>query len=358
MAEPYDISKATTTDFKNTVTNVSVDVKSLDYSNDGKDVTKWSYDKATQNFGYYKTIPAIKRSADALYLWAFGKGYEASDEVRTELDGIKGWGEDSFQSILQNMGVMKKIVGDAFAEIIRNGSRIINLKPISPERVRTVTKHGIIQRYEVRNSAGKFVSLAKEKMFHICNNRLGDEIHGTSDIDSVQWVVDAWNEAMVANRMIQNRGKALGIVYYKTDNAGKITFANSQIEKAVKNGEMLGLPEDTAEIKEFPTKGTSDRLEWIRYLENLFYQVFGVPRVIATSEGLTEAGGKAGFLTFEPVYTNEQKLMEQDLWNQMAIKLTFNKPPQLSGTMAEDEEKNAGQVGLQPNDTSAVSGEI
>ena len=67
------------------------------------------------------------------------------------------------------------------------------------------------------------------------------------------------NEALEDERIIKHRDKALGIVYYKTNKTGKIAFVNSQIEKAVKKGEMVGMPEGSAEIKPYPSKSSEDR---------------------------------------------------------------------------------------------------
>ena len=46
--------------------------------------------------------------------------------------------------------------------------------------------------------------------------------------------------------------------------------------------------------------------------------------------------------------------LEDDLWNQQAIKITFNRPPSLGGLQPEiNEGKNTGQVSIQPNDVAA-----
>jgi hypothetical protein len=117
---------------------------------------------------------------------------------------------------------------------------------------------------------------------------------------------------------------------------------------------MVGLPEGTVEIREFPSKSVSDRQAWITYLENFFYQVFGVPRSIATSDGVSEVGGKMGHVIFEPIYTKEQVDLENDLWNQAAIKITFNRPPSLGGLVQQEENKNTGMTSIQPNDVMAT----
>jgi len=346
-----NLSRATTTEIS--VPDFIVEAKALDTENTQGE-TFWYFPEATTNFGYYFSIPEINSSANSLATWTTGKGIDFQGNTMTEVDmeRIIGIGNDSFQTILWNHEVTKLVVGDAFIEIVKKDTKIINLKPISPERVRIVVSGGLIKRYDVWDSK-KWVKIMPEKMIHSSNNRIGDQIHGTSQIDACKWVIDARNEALITNRMIEKRGRALGIVYYKTNNTGKISYANEQIEKAVKNGQMLGLPEDTAEIKDFPVKSLQERLNWIRYLENFFYQTFGVPRIIATSEGTSEVGGKIGFLVFEPIYTRQQSLLEEDFWHQAGIKFKFLRPPTLSGVVAQDEAKNTGQLGIQPNDMEA-----
>jgi len=226
---------------------------------------------------------------------------------------------------------------------------IANLIPISPERVRVVSKSGRIKRYDVWTNE-KWKAFKVENIYHSSNKRIGDQIHGTSQIDAAKWIIDARNEALITNKIIEMRGRALGIIYYKTNNTGKISYANTQIEKAVKDGQMVGLPEGTAEIKEFPMKPLSERMDWIRYLENFFYQIFGVPRSIATSDGTSEVGGINGHLIFEPVYGKEQTDEEASIWNQLYRKVIFNRPPSLAPKTQENAEKNTGQTSIQPGE--------
>lgn len=348
----FNIGVATTTNIRGAVEDFIVNSKALDVASPNLDEYFWYHDKATQNFGYYFQIPEIFSAANALATWAFGMGYETKDtNLIQELEHVTGNGKDTFESIMWNHEVTKLIVGDAFIHVPRKDGKIINMIPISPERVRTVyTKQNRIKRYDTWNGT-EWKAIPKEEMLHSFNKRVGDQCHGTSQIDACKWVIDARNEALVDGRMIQNRGKALGIAYYKTDNAGKIAYANTQIEKAVKNGEMVGLPEGTVEIREFPTKNIVDRMSWIAYLENFFYQVFGVPRSIVSSDGTSEVGGKMGHVIFEVIYAKEQRDEENNLWNQQAIDVTFNRPQSLGGLVNQEEQKNSGQLNMQPNDS-------
>lgn len=351
MAE-LNPSSATTTNFTNVVPDFIVNSKNLDIAQQDKEFYYHYFDKAPQNFGYYSTIPEIFSAANALATWSVGRGWSTENNLlKQELEHVSGMGKDSFAQVIWNHEVVKLIVGDAFAEVKRKEGKIINIIPISPERIRIAYKDGRIMHYETWNGK-EWKKIDKQNMLHSSNKRIGDQVHGTSQIDACKWIIDARNEALVDGRLIQNRGKALGIAYYKTDNSGKIAYANSQIEKAVKNGEMVGLPEGTVEIREFPTKNIVDRQSWIAYLETFFYQTFGVPRLIVSSDGTSEVGGKMGHVIFETVYAKEQMDLEDDLWNQQAIKIKFNRPPSLGGVIQQEEAKNTGMTSIQPNDVA------
>ena len=355
MAE-FNLSNATTTDFTNQVPDFIVQAKALDVSNDGNGETYTYFDKATENFGYYLTYPQVASPPNSLSTWAFGRGWEAENpNVKAELDHITGQGKDTFDTVMWNHSVVKLINGDSFAEPIWNKKKdiILNLIPISPERVKVVSKGSRIIRYEIWNGK-KWVVKQMAEMFHSTNKRIGDNITGVSTIQAGKVIIDTLLEAHNDERTIKHRDKALGIVYYETNNAGKIAYANTQIEKAVKNGEMVGLPKDTAKIEPYPSKSSEDRQNWLQYNENLNYQTGGVPRAIATSDGTSEVGGKMGHVIFEPIYAKEQRDMEQDLWNQLGIKIKFNRPPSLGGMQPQlDESKNTGQIAIQPNDVEA-----
>jgi PAS domain-containing protein len=355
MAE-LNLSQATTTNFTGGVPDYIVNSKTLDAITPNQEESYWYFADATKNYGYYFNIAEIYNAANALCTWAFSRGYTTENqELQVQLDHVRGAGNSSFNKIIWQHGVVKLIVGDAFIEFKRDEKtrKIINMIPVSPERVRVVfTKSGLIKRYDIWNGS-KWMPVQKENMLHSSNKQIADQQHGTSQVEAAKFIVDALNEALQDERIIKHRDKALGIAYYETDKSGKIAYANSQIEKAVKNGEMVGLPKDTVKIEAYPSRSSEDRTGWISYLENRFYQIFGVPRSIASSDGTSEVGGKMGHVIFEPIYTKEQLDLEDDLWNQQQIRIKFNRPPSLQGMQPElDESKNTGQIAIQPNDTT------
>lgn len=358
MAE-LNSSAATITNLRSKVPDFIVQQKALDVANPSQDETYYYFDEATKHYGYYLKMSEIFNAANALATWSTHRGFICEDpEMKAQLDHVRGMGRDSFIQIMWNQVVVKLIVGDAFTEVKRNDKgKILNMIPISPERVRLVfgKPSGLLKRYDVFNGTDwKPVSL--DNMLHSSNKRIGDQMHGTSQLTASKFVIDALNEALEDERVIKHRDKALGIVYYQTDKSGKISYVNRQIEDGVKYGEMIGLPEGTAKIEPYPGRSSEDRSGWITLLQNKFYQDFGVPRSIASSDGTSEVGGKMGHVIFEPIYTKEQVDLENDLWNQQAIKVKFNRPPSLGGMQPQlDEAKNTGQQSIQPNDVSVTT---
>lgn len=350
-------SSATTTNLKGTVPDFIIQSKALDAKNASGE-TFYYFADATENYGYYLGVDGVFNAANALATWTTHRGYTCDNAaMKIQLEHVRGMGNDSFVSIMWNHVVVKLVCGDAFAEVRRDDKtrKILNIIPISPERVRIAfNEYGTIKRYDAWNGS-KWRPIKRENMLHSTNKRIGDQLHGTSQVSPSKFTIDALQEALQDERIIKHRDKALGIAYYETDKAGKILYANQQIEKAVKNGEMVGLPKDTVKIEPYPSRSSEDRTGWIQALENKFYQNFGVPRSIASSDGTSEVGGKMGHVIFEPIYTKEQVDLENDLWNQQQIKIKFNRPPSLGGMQPQlDEAKNTGQVAIQPNDVAAT----
>lgn len=359
-----NISRTTTTDFTN-LTDLSYEVesKNLDTAGAGKE-TEWTNPFWGKYLGYLKTLPEYKEPIRALARWTVGKGYDTDNRTKVILDSITGWGEDSFQSILTSMIIIKKTNGDAYAEIIRDDDgKLINLKPLDPGKIKIiVNQKGLIIRYEEWGIQPREFkrNIEVKDMLHLCNDRVGNEIHGTSALEACQWELDAKRECMETWRKLV-RLSSMRVIYVDMDNQEKLSALRSQWQEGIKNREVILLPGikgKDVEIIDYQIPPIQPYLEWLRYLDNRIYQSLGVPKAIADTADFTEAASKVGYMTFEPVYTEEQALLEQDLWNQLAISVRFNRPPSLSGVMQESEAKNTGQLGIQPNEVTATAGRV
>ncbi len=355
MAE-LDINAATTTDLKGTVSDVTISPQQPDAIGAADEIV-WDFPDASKHLGYYQSIPELKSALHVLAQRVCGLGYDCDAYTKIHLNHITGWGEDTFTSIMMQLIIEKKVFGDAFAEVRKEDDeetgRLLNIKKLYTGDMRIVLKNnGLIERYEQRSniSSGKTKKFKPNEILHLSNDRIANEIHGTSIIDSLKKIIDAKNQALDDEIHIRHRDKALGIIEYDTDDPTKISKGNTQVQNAINKGEMLGVPKDVMKILEFPSKTPADRILYMQYLDNLFYQVVGTPKVLVTSEGYTEAGGKAGLLAFEPVEIAEKIQLEEDLWNQLAIRIKFKRAPSLLGEAVGTEQRNAGQTGMQPNE--------
>lgn len=347
MAE-LNIAKTSVLDRE--IEDYSVDPISLNNANANNKDTYWDFPDATQNIGYYKTIPELKKAIDALADYTTGKGYTADAYTNVILKHISGWGKDSFQQILWNLQVMKKLQGDAFAEIIRGkDGEILNLKVLSPERMRIIVgKNGIIKGYE-QIQGNDTIKFKPEEILHLCNDRLGDEIHGTSVIDACKWVIDARNEAMTDYRKLIHRNVIpVRIIEIDTDDTTKRNAFMAEYKDAIQKGEVLVIPKGVVDFKEDQVQ-VQDPIAWIQYLESFFYIAVGISRsILGGTDGVTEAASKVSTFNFDQVWQSEQAELESDIINQLGIEIKFNRPASLMDNMQSDEMKNTGQIGFQP----------
>jgi hypothetical protein len=158
---------------------------------------------------------------------------------------------------------------------------------------------------------------------------------------------------MSDKRRVHHRS-TIRVLEVDSDNAAELSKLKTQYENAINKGEVLIVPKGIG-FMDAPINYI-DTLEWIIYLEGFFYQALGVPKAICNTADFTEAASKVSYMTFEPVYVEEQTLLEQDLWNQLGLKVKFNRPPSIGGILSEDEEKNTGQVSIQPNEVGVSAG--
>ena len=140
-----NISSTAIGDLTNTGTLYSVPAVSTDGATDQKE-TEWINTNWTSYLGYYKKIPELMTAIDAIAKWTIGKGFTSNELTTLALMRIRGFGKDTFNSILENAIRTYHIGGDAFIEIIRNDEGyLVNLKPLDPATIKIVAnRKGII----------------------------------------------------------------------------------------------------------------------------------------------------------------------------------------------------------------------
>lgn len=347
---------------KNTITDYSVTPVSTDGAQDQKETTYINVNW-TKQLGYYKKIPELKASVDALATWTIGKGFKSNEITEMALLGIKGFGKDTFNSILENLTRVAKIGGDSYAEIIRTpDGDLINLKPLSPENMRIVAnRQGIILRYEQINKVKGTnpLKFQPENIFHLSRNRTADELHGESLIDAVEEIILMRNEAMADYKKLLHRNVfPVRIWHLDTDDPTQIAAFKVKADLASTQGENIFIPKGVVEteIAAVPSNSTMNPLPWIQQLTQYFFQATGVPQIIVGgSSEFTEASAKIAYLAFEQVIEEEQLYLEEQVLNQLNLEIDLEFPATLQNEMLSDNSKSETMQASTPEDTSVTN---
>jgi len=359
-ANTLDIGNAAQSNVSTIVTDYSIDSKSLDSPSDQKE-TEYINSNFAKQYGYYSSIPDLKSAIIDKAIWLTGRGWTANIRDTIVLESLRGFGKDSFNDIIQNMLINMCIGGDAYAEIIRDPDtdELINLKPLNAGNMKIIVDDkGIIKRYEQINK-GKTIKFKPEEIFHLCNNRIGDQIHGISDIDSIEQTLLAEGESFTDMKKIMHR-QAKPLIMFKlgTDNATKIASFIAKMDKATAEGENIYIPDDADAVSYEVVQVTPSPLvlNWRDDIRKKFYRTIGLPELLPGGGGeATESGGKIGYLAYQQKVEYGQRYIEVQIKNQLGIEIDFLSPESISPNLKQDEQKDPGA--FLPSDTTAGVGE-
>jgi len=342
-----DISSAVASNLTTQISDYSVSSMSTD-AGEGEiryQITNWN-----QNLGYYKKIPELRAVIDAKATWTVGKGFESDAETEAILGFIKGFGNDTFNTILENMIRTMQIAGDSFAEIIRDDEtgEIINIKTLDPSTMVIIAdKKGFIKRYEQTsktNSKTKPLVFEKEEIWHLSRNRVADEIHGVSLIESLEDIILMRNQAMDDWKRVMHRNiEPLWIIHLDTDDTTKITAFKDKMDAARGKGENMYVPKDVVvpEMVTTAPNASLNPLPWITQLNSYFYQSAGVPQIIlGSSQEFTEATAKIAYLAFQQTIEEDQMYIEQQVEEQLGYIIELEFPVSLENEMLTDRKKD------------------
>lgn len=361
-----DINKAESSDLTNAVTNWDITQKSTDGIG-RNDETEWVNSEFSTYWGAFNEIPELKSAILTKAIWIVGKGWEADAETKVILDHISGWGKDTFDDVIYNMEVMKRVAGDAFAEIIRDEKTgiLINLKPLDPASIKIIVdRKGIIKRYEQFNKTSKeketIHNFEPKDIFHLSNNRLADNIHGLSDIETVKSIIKASMESFTDNKwLMHHQARPLIVFKLGTDDETKRDAFIAKMDAAVAKGENIYVPYDdnTFSFEVVQINPSNFILQWQDELKNKFYRAIGVPQIVFGSAGTTESGSKIEYAVHETTFEKDQRFLEQQIWNQLFLRVNFIPPASIMDNLQTDESKDANQgLNFKPNDMTAGNG--
>ena len=360
-----NIGGAAIGDQQGTETNYSVAPMTTDAAQDSKETTYLNTEWA-QQLGYYKQIPELQSAIDAKATWTIGKGFKSNEITEIALSAIRGWGNDTFNTILENCVRVYHIGGDSFTEIIRdNKGQLINLKPLSPQNMQVVAnKQGIIIRYEQldRNRPkSQPKTFTPDQILHLSRNRVADEIHGSGVVNAVENIILMRNEAMTDYKKLMHRNiYPVRIFHLDTDDATEIAAFKAKQDQASTQGENIYIPKGAVEteLSAVATNATLNPLPWIQQLNQYFFQATGVPQIIVGgAQEITEASAKIAYLAFEQTVEEEQLYIEEQILAQLNLEIELEFPNSLQNELLSDTGKSETMQASTPEDTAVTNTE-
>ena len=359
-----DIGSAVASDLATQVKDFSVPTATTDGPTESKE-TEWMNEKYSQYLGYYKDIPELAAVIDAKATWTVGKGFKADEATTMQLDTIKGFGKDTFNTILENMARTKEIGGDSYAEIIRDDKEnLINIKPLDPAVMIHITgpKGDIIRFEQISKVKGKKSEKFKpEEIFYLPRNRVADETHGNTMTERLATIILMRNEAMEDWKRVMHRNVDPMIAYkLDTDDTAKIAAFKKSVDAAKGKGENMYIPQGSVEFEiiSLAPNANLNPLAWIESLNNYFYQSAGVPQIILGGTGaITEAAVKIAYLAFQQTIEEEQLFIEEQVLSQLNLVIELEFPASLENELLSDKEKDTESGAAKPSDTTAGVGE-
>lgn len=336
--------------------------ETLDVPNEGEGVTKWHNSDWNKYNGFYRKYPEIKSAVDKVAIWTAGKGFIATKKDMKRLEKIRGWGKDSFNSIMQNMVRVKKINGDSYAEIVKDGAgRLINLKPMNPGSMQIVTnQQGMLLRYEQIGGVNNdqiINTWEPEEIFHLCNDREADEIHGISIFESLMRNLKNVRQLDEDMRKVFHRYVMPTLLWKAdTDDDGELAKLKTKAEKMRNSGEDIFMTKDAVEADtlSIPQFSTVDPLTWRQEWIQEGVKSTGIPEIVMgrSVDVGTEASARMVYLSFQQVIENEQLFLEEQIKLQLGITLNYEFPARIDAAEEEDERKDGPIEGEKQSDVT------
>lgn len=354
----------TLNDLDGTLELVETPTQPLDVASDNAE-TYWDNNKWDEYNGYYrKNQGGTKASITQYAVWIAGRGFTTDEATKKRLDKIRGNGTDTFKGIMKNALRVAKVGGDSFAEIITsnnkppeaNGRNVINVKPMNPGTTRIIANtSGITIGYQQMNgkaTVGK--RLETWQVFHLSNDREGSEIHGISIYEGSTKMLDRIEQLDQDMKEVFHRFVMPFLIFKaKTDKEAELAKLSLSLTTGLNKGKGLVIPEDALDTADFkvPQFSTLNPIDWRKEWKSEAIKDLGMPELHQGNAGDTsEASSKMVAFTFEQPVADDQLELEQQIFQQLKIKLKLVKPLSIDDAVSEDEIKDGNLSGEKKSD--------
>lgn len=360
MATPLNSKATETSELDQSLKIQTTESEDVDRENNWNNPNWQTYNS------YYKNHLSCKSVINKVAMWAIGKGIEADEKTKKILDRIVGWGKDTASEVFDNQIRVKHINGDSYSEIIttddkeirKDGSNLLNLKPLNPgSMIHTTNSQGMLTGYKQILKNGNKKPLKLKQVFHLCLNRCADEIHGTGDIKSLMTFLDKIKQLDEDMSVMFHRFVVPMIIWkLNTDDDNAISQFKIQQKKVRNTGDDLIIPEKAVDwsLLEAGKTGIAP-MEWRNKWTEEVIKGGGVPALImAIESGTTEASSKMIFMAWQMTVDKEQRDFEAQIKLQLGLIIKLPDPPKVDiQSLESDEKKDAGyQTKIKKSETT------
>jgi hypothetical protein len=254
----------------------------------------------------YKKVPIVQAAINYTADLAVGTGYKLiSEDEKAKAEVAEVLEQQDFGLLSHRLIRHLLVYGNAYVEIVKLGDKLVDLKLLHPKNMVVDTDDtGEVKGYRQELGQGKTINFTSEEIAHFKWNVIGDEIYGTSAIESV---VEALNTKLQMEsdlRIISHRYAAPQIQYAIGTDAeptteDQITEFESQLDN--QTPEMDLVTSHVVKVNTIrPLSGSIGVEEFLKHMENQVIAGLQVPEVaLGRGQNSTEATAKVQLGIFD-----------------------------------------------------------
>jgi len=256
----------------------------------------------------YKEVPLVQAAINYTSDLAVGVGYELLGEDERKIKTVTEFFESQdFHMIALRLARNMLIYGNGYLELVRAGSRIVELKILHPKTMSVTLSEdgtGEIIGYEQKSSHTQSIDFTTDEIAHFKMNVIGDAAEGTSAIECVRTALATKLQMEHDLRLISHR-YAAPQVHYKlgteTEPATESQIDDFESQLSDQNPEMDLITAHNVGADVLRPLGSKIGVEdFLSHMENQVIAGLQVPEVaLGRGQSITEATAKVQIGIFD-----------------------------------------------------------
>ena len=279
----------------------------------------------------YKEVPLVQAAVNYTSDLAVGVGYELLGEDEKKIQKVNEFLESQdFHMLALRLARNMLIYGNGYLELVRAGSRIVELKILHPKTMSVTLSEdgtGEVVGYSQKVSANKAIQFTAEEIAHFKMNVVGDAAEGTSAIECVRTALATKLQMEGDLRLISHR-YAAPQVHYRLGTSDEpatetqIDAFESQLSEQNPEMDLITAHNISADVLR-PLGSKIGVEEFLSHMENQVIAGLQVPEVaLGRGRNITEATSKVQIGIFDRRVISIQEVLTQQINNLILDKVT------------------------------------